>query len=178
RLGNAGRDERAGRWRGHSLCPAADGASSAGEGVWVITRPLPRPTLPSRCPASRGASSWSSCSTRHEILRRLLAGGGTMGASAVTNHLIELDQHRGEDAQKATKTRRRLHEVQCDQAALKECQAEFERYLIVVPATTWPEAAARARYLIQLLADAADAQDTRRHELMASVLGDLERLSG
>jgi len=66
-----------------------------------------------------------------------------MGASAVTNHLIELDQHRGEDAQKATKTRRRLHEVQCDQAALKECQAEFERYLIVVPATTWPEAAAR-----------------------------------
>jgi len=101
-----------------------------------------------------------------------------MGASAVTNHLIELDQHRGEDAQKATKTRRRLHEVQCDQAALKECQAEFERYLIVVPATTWPEAAARARYLIQLLADAADAQDTRRHELMASVLGDLERLSG
>jgi hypothetical protein len=61
---------------------------------------------------------------------------------------------------------------------LKECQAEFERYLIVVPAMTWPEAAARARYLIQLLADVADAQDARRHELIASVLEDLERLSG
>ncbi len=96
----------------------------------------------------------------------------------MTTDVVELDEHRGMDAQKATESRRRLHEVQCDQAALKECQAEFERYLIVVPAMTWPEAAGRARYLIQLLADAADAQAARRQELIASILEDLARLSG
>jgi hypothetical protein len=96
----------------------------------------------------------------------------------MTSDVIELDEHRGKNAQKAMKIRRRLHEVQCDQAALKERQAEFERYLIVVPAVTWPEAAARAQYLIQLLADGADAQNARRQELIASVLEDLSGLSG
>jgi hypothetical protein len=96
----------------------------------------------------------------------------------MTSDVVELDEHRGKNAQKAMEIRRRLHEVQCDQAALKERQAEFERYLIVVPAVTWPEAAARAQYLIQLLADGADAQNARRQELIASVLEDLSGLSG
>jgi hypothetical protein len=96
----------------------------------------------------------------------------------MTSDVIELDEHRDKNAQKAMEIGRRLHEVQCDQAALKERQAEFERYLIVVPAVTWPEAAARAQYLIQLLADGADAQNAHRQELIASVLEDLSGLSG
>ena len=91
---------------------------------------------------------------------------------------VELDQHRGMKAQEATESRRRLHEVQVDQAALKERQAEFERYLIIAPAMTWPEAAARARYVIQLFADTGAAQDERRQELIGRVLDDLARLSG
>jgi hypothetical protein len=102
----------------------------------------------------------------------------TWERGAMTTDVVELYEHRGEDAQKATEIRRFLHEVECDQATLKERQAEFERYLIVVPAMTWPEAAARAQYLIHLLADAADALDARRQELVASVLKDLSGLSG
>jgi hypothetical protein len=90
---------------------------------------------------------------------------------------IELDVHRGMNAQKLTEIRRRLHEVQADQAALHERQEEFEGYLLAEPAATWPEAAAKARYLIQLFAATPDAQDPRRQKLIASVLADLIRLS-
>jgi len=43
--------------------------------------------------------------------------------------------------------------------------------------STWPEAAAKARYLIQLFAGTAEAQEARRQTLIASVLADLARLS-
>jgi len=89
---------------------------------------------------------------------------------------VELDDHRGISAQKETDIRRRLHEVQADQAALRSRQQEFERYAIAAPSTTWPEAAAKARYLIQLFAVTPDAQDPRRQELIAKVLDDLARL--
>ncbi len=42
---------------------------------------------------------------------------------------------------------------------------------------TWPEAAAKARYVIQLYAATAEAQDERRRTLIASVLADLTRLA-
>ncbi len=90
---------------------------------------------------------------------------------------IDLDEHRGMNAQKDTEMRRRLHEVQVDQAALRERQAELDNFLIAAPAKTFAEAAAKARYLIQLFAGTAEAQDTRRQKLIASVLDDLARLS-
>ena len=96
---------------------------------------------------------------------------------AVTDGPVELDEHRGMVAQKSTEIRRRLHEVQADQAALRRRQEEFERYAVAGPSTTWPEAAAKARYLIQLFAATPDAQDPRRRELIGKVLDDLARLS-
>jgi hypothetical protein len=95
----------------------------------------------------------------------------------VTHRPVDLDEHRGMAAQKSTEIRRRLHEVQADQAALRCRQVEFERYAVAAPSTTWAEAAAKARYLIQLFAATPDAQDPRRKELIATVLDDLARLS-
>lgn len=95
----------------------------------------------------------------------------------MTDQPIELDEHRGMAAQKSTELRRRLHEVQADQEALRRRQEEFERYAVAAPSTTWPEAAAKARYLIQLFAATPEARDGRRQELIATVLQDLARLS-
>jgi hypothetical protein len=96
---------------------------------------------------------------------------------AMTNEPIELDEHRGMNAQKATEIRRRLHEVQVDQAALQERQAELEKFLLAAPATTWAEAAEKARYLLQLFASTAEARDARRQKLIANVLDELARLA-
>jgi hypothetical protein len=95
----------------------------------------------------------------------------------MTDRLIELDEHRGMAAQKSTELRRRLHEVQADQTALRQRQDEFERYALAAPSASWPEAAAKARYLIQLFAVTPEAQDPRRQELIAKVLDELARLS-
>jgi hypothetical protein len=90
---------------------------------------------------------------------------------------VSLDGHRGMQAQKSTEIRRRLHEVQADQAALRHRQEELEHFLLAAPATTWPEAAAKARYIIQLYAGTPDGQDPRRRKLIASALDDLARLA-
>jgi hypothetical protein len=90
---------------------------------------------------------------------------------------VELDEHRGMAAQKSTEIRRRSHEVQADQAALRDRQEEFEREAMTGPSTTWAEAAARARYLIQLYAATPEGRDPRRQELIMKVLEDLTRLS-
>lgn len=90
---------------------------------------------------------------------------------------VELDEHRGMAAQKSTEIRRLLQEVQADQAALRQRQEEFERFLLAAPATTWQEAAAKARYLLHLFAATVEAQDQRRQRLIAATLEDLARLS-
>jgi hypothetical protein len=95
----------------------------------------------------------------------------------MTDDPVELDEHRGMAAQRSTEIRRRLREVEADQAALRHRQEEFERQAVAAPSTTWPEAAAKARYLIQLFAATPEARDPRRQELIAKVLDDLARLS-
>lgn len=95
----------------------------------------------------------------------------------MTDDLIDLDEHRGMAAQKATEIRRqRVHEFQADQAALRRSQEELEKLLLAAPAQTWPEAAAKAQYLIELFAATAEAQDPRRKELIVHALDDLNRL--
>jgi hypothetical protein len=89
---------------------------------------------------------------------------------------VDLDEHRGMAAQKSTELRRRLREVQADQAALRHRQEEFESLLLAAPAETWPEATAKAQYLIQLYAATPEAQNPRRKELIAQALDDLTRL--
>src|SRR5918995_4719737 len=91
---------------------------------------------------------------------------------------IVLDEHRGMAAQRATEIRRRLSEVEADQAALRGRRTELEKFLVAAPASTWPEAAEKARYLIGLLAQTSIARDPRRQKLIAGVLDDFVRLSG
>jgi hypothetical protein len=99
------------------------------------------------------------------------------GQSIMTDNPVELDEHRGMAAQKLTEIRRRLLEVQADQAALRRRQEEFECHALAAPSTTWAEAAAEARYLILLFAETSEARNPRRQELIAKVLDDLARLS-
>lgn len=90
---------------------------------------------------------------------------------------VDLDEHRGMAAQKQTEIRRLLNEVQANQAALRERMEEIEAVMVADDASTWAEAAAKARYLIQLYAATPDARDPRRQKLIAGVLADLARLS-
>ena len=91
---------------------------------------------------------------------------------------IILDEHREMAAQQATEIRRRLAQVEADQAALRDRRTELEKFLVASPASTWPEAAEKARYLIGLLAQTSIARDPRRQKLIAGVLDDFVRLSG
>lgn len=91
---------------------------------------------------------------------------------------IVLDQHRGMAAQQATEIRRRLAEVEADQLTLRERRTELEKFLLAAPASTWAEAAEKARYLIGLFATTSIARDPRRQKLIAGVLDDFSRLSG
>ena len=95
----------------------------------------------------------------------------------MTDRPVDLDEHRGMAAQKETETRRLRHGVQADQAVLRVRQEELETNMVAAAAVTWPEAAAKARYLIGLYAATPDAQDTRRQKLIAGVLADLARLA-
>ena len=90
---------------------------------------------------------------------------------------VDLDERRGMAAQRSIESRRRLHKVQADQAALRNRQEEFENFLLAAPAKTWSEAADKAQYLIQLFAATPCALDPRHQKLIASVLEDLSRLS-
>src|SRR4051794_6948544 len=65
---------------------------------------------------------------------------------------VNLDGRRGMADQRDTEIRRDIHEVQADQAALRDRQEELENFLDAAPAATRAEAVACARYLLQLFA--------------------------
>src|SRR5690242_12075919 len=88
-----------------------------------------------------------------------------------------LDEHRGMAAQKATEIRRHLAEVELQQKALLERQAELEKFLLAAPSLTWIDAAEKARYLLTLFADTPAGRDPRRQKIIAGVLEDFERLT-
>ena len=96
----------------------------------------------------------------------------------MTDKTIELDQHRGMSAQKATELRRLLADVEANERVLRLRQAELETHLLAAPAANWHEAAEKARYLLNLYAATLAAQDPRRQKLVAAVLADFARLSG
>ena len=95
----------------------------------------------------------------------------------MTDNPINLDEHRGMAAQKATELRRLLAEVAANEQSLRLRQAELEDHLVAAPAADWLEAAEKARYLIGLFGATSAAQDPRRQTLIAAVLSDFERLS-
>ena len=89
---------------------------------------------------------------------------------------VELDEHRGMAAQKATDLRRLLTEVAADQARLKARQDDLERFLLTAPADNWFDAVEKARYLLALLSTTEEARDPRRKTLISNLLDDFERL--
>ena len=95
----------------------------------------------------------------------------------MTDYPVDLDKHRGMAAQKATDLRRALADVENNLRELREREADLENRLLTVPAASWPEAAAKARYLLRVFAATPVAQDPRRQTLIASVLDDFARLS-
>jgi hypothetical protein len=95
----------------------------------------------------------------------------------VTEKTIDLDQHRGMAAQKATDLRRLLADVKANERALRLRQDELEAHLLAAPAENWHEAAEKARYLLGLFAASMAGQDPRRQKLIAAVLDDFERLA-
>ncbi len=95
----------------------------------------------------------------------------------MTDKTVELDQHRGMAAQKATELRRLLADVEANEQALRRRQDELETQFTAAPATSWQEAAEKARYLLNLFAATPAAEDPRRQKLIAAVLADFKKLS-
>jgi hypothetical protein len=100
-----------------------------------------------------------------------------MRARPVTDKPLDLDKHRGMAAQKATDIRRVLAEVENNARDLRERQGAFENQLLSIPAASWPEAAAKARYVLNLYAAGLAPADTHHRDLVATVFADFARLS-
>jgi hypothetical protein len=90
---------------------------------------------------------------------------------------IDLDKHRGMAAQKATDIRRVLADVEANARRLRDSQAAVELQLLEVPATSWQEAVAKARYVLNLYAAGLAPTDTHHRDLVTAVLADLTRLA-
>ncbi|WIM10182.1 hypothetical protein [Enhydrobacter sp.] len=95
----------------------------------------------------------------------------------MTEKPIDLDQHRGLSAQRATESRRLLSEVEAHEAKLHRLRVEAEEQFLALPAATWEEAAVKAKYLLRLHAETLAGGDARTRRLIAAVLEDFERLS-
>jgi len=94
----------------------------------------------------------------------------------MADHPIDLDEHRGMAARKATELRRLVSEVAADHAKLQARQEALEKFLIAAPAANWTEAVEIARYLLSLFAATSEARDPRRKKLIANLLADFDRL--
>ena len=91
---------------------------------------------------------------------------------------VDLDSHRGMAAQKATDLRRALADVENNVRQLREREADLEHRMMTVPAASWPEAAVKARHLLNLYAASLPTEDTRHRALVTALLDDFARLSG
>jgi hypothetical protein len=89
---------------------------------------------------------------------------------------LDLDKHRGMAAQKATDMRRILADVENNARDLRDQQGLLESQLLSVPAASWPEAAAKARYILTSYAAGLPPTDTRHRDLINAVLADFDRL--
>jgi len=101
-----------------------------------------------------------------------------MRTRLVSETPVDLDKHRGMAAQKATDLRRVLADVEANAKLLRDKQGVVELQLLAVPAESWPEAVAKARYVLNLYAYSLAPTDTHHRDLVAAVLADLTRLAG
>jgi hypothetical protein len=95
----------------------------------------------------------------------------------MTEEPLDLDKHRGMAAQKATDLRRALAEVENNAKNLRDRQAHFESQLLSMPATSWPEASAKARYVLNLYAAGLSPEDSHHRDLVTAILEDFARLA-
>jgi hypothetical protein len=95
----------------------------------------------------------------------------------VSEKPLDLDKHRGMAAQKATDIRRALAEIENNARQLREWQNSLENQMLSVQAASWPEAAAKARYILNLYAAELAPEDAHHRDLVAAVLADFARLS-
>lgn len=96
----------------------------------------------------------------------------------MTDGPLDLDKHRGMAAQKATEIRRAMTDVESRARELRERQSVLQSGLVSVAATSWPEAAAKARYVLNIYAASLSPDDTRHRDLIAAILADFARLDG
>ena len=96
----------------------------------------------------------------------------------MTDIPVDLDKHRGMAAQKATDLRRALADVETNIRELRERESDLENRMMTAPALSWPEAAVKARYLLNLYAAGLPSEDTRHRALVAALFDDFVRLSG
>jgi hypothetical protein len=71
-----------------------------------------------------------------------------------------------------------LAEVEANAKMLRDRQGVLEIQLLPVPADSWAEAAAKARYVLNLYAAGLAPADTHHRDLVAAVVADFARLSG
>jgi len=90
---------------------------------------------------------------------------------------VDLDKHRGMAAQRATDIRRVLAEVEANAKMLRDRQGVVEIQLLAVPAASWLEAAAKARYVLNLYAAGLAPDDTHHRDLVGAIMADFARLS-
>lgn len=90
---------------------------------------------------------------------------------------LDLDEHRGMAAQKATDLRRLLADAENNARELRDRQKVLESQLLSVSAASWPEAAAKARYVLNLYAAGLAPADAHHRDLVAAVLADFARLA-
>jgi len=93
----------------------------------------------------------------------------------MTDEPFDLDRHRGRAAQKATDLRRSLAESSA--RVLRERQAALKNQLMSIAATSWPEAVAKASYVLNLYAAGLSPADTHHRDLVAAIFADFARLS-
>src|SRR5271156_2845368 len=101
----------------------------------------------------------------------------TMRARRMNDDPIDLDQHRGMAAQKATAIRRVLAVMEANAKLLRDRQSADESQLLAAPAASWAEAAAKARYVLNLYAAQLAPADTHHRDLVAAVVADFTRLT-
>lgn len=95
----------------------------------------------------------------------------------MTDAPVDLDKHRGMAAQKATDSRRVLADVEANEQSLRERQDALEAQLLAVPSASWPQAAAKARYVLELYAASLTPGDSQHRRLVDAVLADFARLT-
>src|SRR3977135_2178918 len=95
----------------------------------------------------------------------------------MTETPVDLDKHRGMKSQKATDIRRVLAEVEANAKIQRDRQGILESQLLSTQAASWPEAAAKARYVLNLYAAGLAPTDSHHRDLVAAVMGGFAHVS-